>query len=1032
MIHSKLKHLTNTPIRFIQFIKLRHAICLLLFTSGSLLCHTLNAQEFTHPLLFSFEESVSPLVPGKHSVLKTTGEHYKHGMHSVAWKWKKANSQIYIKQPIGYLINNPDPKEWSVSTFIFWVYSKKALPVQKLRFEFLKNGKVCSWCDYGMNFTGWRGAWIAFDRDMQGKPEEGMDELRITAPDVANGELLFDHIILSSFQDVRQHTADFQAPYIQKEVTNHFVIVYKHWMKQFDLPIANNVSDTELSGIKATEANLTKLLLSEKGTPIEQLRKSFNSYNIVTNSDGSLTGKPIFFCRFVETYFSMGSERSLWIYHNIGQGLSQASILLLNMAREYHQTNNLAEKEEIANMFIMLTRHLTDQGIAAGSAMGTLHHIGYGIQNYYPAMFLMKDILVKEGLDKETQQSMEWFSGTGEVKTAPEIPGVDSDALKTSLIGRISSILMMRDTPEKVTYLKSFTRWINNGLSEAEGLSPTMKSDGTMHHHRNHYPMYAVGGLKGAVAAVSILANTPFAISQESHEVLKHTLLSFRFFCNIIDWPISLSGHRPTGKRTLIPSTFAKLALTGSPDGKQAIDKDLASAYMRLTQGQDDEFNKLFRSNGISPEHPPVGNRTFPYTCMSIHRRDDWMVSIKGFSRYIWGSEIYDSLNIYGRYLNFGNMQILASGDPISNSGSGFSQEGWDWNHWWGTTVMVLPLEKLKSNVLNVDTISGIEEMLLSDETYAGSVSLANEQGVFAMKLHDHDKYNGKLRANKSWFMFDNRIVALGSDICNESTEYPVETTLFQEAISPLSDNTILNKRVISAFPFSEIINGKSVIGDAQGNLYLVKDGKIRLERKENSSIDHTSSKETKGNFASAVLSHGFAPHDAKYEYLVLVQPTTEEINTITTTESYSVLRCDSKAHIVSDKFSKTTGYAFFEAGNSNIKSDVLNVSLPCMLMTRTEGDKLRLSACDPDLRFYEGEADEKFDAEGKRIERSIYARTWTDTPSKESKLQVEISGQWSIVSNNPYAQIIKSTNTTTTIEFTCREGKTREILLIK
>jgi Lyase, N terminal/Lyase, catalytic len=176
----KLKYLINIPIRFIQFIKLKHPIYLLLLSLASLLCHTLNAQEFTHPLLFSFEESVSPLVPDKHSVLKITREHYKHGMHSVAWKWEKGNSQISVKQQIGYLNNNPDPKECSVSTFVFWIYSKKALSSQKLRFEFLKKGKVCSWFDYGMNFNGWRGAWIAFDRDMKGEPEEGMDELLLS------------------------------------------------------------------------------------------------------------------------------------------------------------------------------------------------------------------------------------------------------------------------------------------------------------------------------------------------------------------------------------------------------------------------------------------------------------------------------------------------------------------------------------------------------------------------------------------------------------------------------------------------------------------------------------------------------------------------------------------------------------------------------------------------------------------------------------------------------------------------------------
>jgi chondroitin-sulfate-ABC endolyase/exolyase len=121
-------------------------------------------------------------------------------------------------------------------------------------------------------------------------------------------------------------------------------------------------------------------------------------------------------------------------------------------------------------MFVLLTKHLTDQGFAAGSAMGTLHHLGYSMRNYYPAMFLIKDVLTKAGINQLIQQSMEWFSGTGEVKLKPEELGVDIDAFNTSLIGRLSSILILTDSPEKVTYLRSFSRWADNGLKVASGL----------------------------------------------------------------------------------------------------------------------------------------------------------------------------------------------------------------------------------------------------------------------------------------------------------------------------------------------------------------------------------------------------------------------------------------------------------------------------------------------------------------------------------------------------------------------------------
>ena len=64
-----------------------------------------------------------------------------------------------------------------------------------------------------------------------------------------------------------------------------------------------------------------------------------------------------------------------------------------------------------------------------------------------------------------------------------------------------------------------------------------------------------------------------------------------------------------------------------------------------------------------------------------------------------------------------------------------------------------------RARVLNVDTFSGMEEMLYSDEAFAGGLSQAHLNGNFGMVLHEHDKYNGSHRARKSFHFFDGTIV---------------------------------------------------------------------------------------------------------------------------------------------------------------------------------------------------------------------------------------------------------------------------------
>ena len=279
----------------------------------------LNAQpkQFTHPTILSFENGISPAIAETHSILTVSSEHYKHLANSLNWKWNVALAQWSIKQNIGYVPHNPKSKDNSVSTFVFWIYAKSPLKDGKLKVEFLKNGRVCSYFEYGLNFSGWRGAWIAFDRDMQGKPEEGMDEMRVTSPDTNSGELFFDHIILSSLQDVRQHTPDFQAPYINPKTDNHWLVLLKSWQQSFDLPLSQDLSSDEQKSINEIQGRLTDFLLEgKKAIPVQILEKSLAAYEIKKNADGSLSGLPIFPDRYGETYEYLGADNYKVLLYN--------------------------------------------------------------------------------------------------------------------------------------------------------------------------------------------------------------------------------------------------------------------------------------------------------------------------------------------------------------------------------------------------------------------------------------------------------------------------------------------------------------------------------------------------------------------------------------------------------------------------------------------------------------------------------------------------------------------------------------------
>jgi len=961
--------------------------------------------------VFSFEENTEEVTSSNRSLSRISDKHSKLGHHSLEWQWKKKGSYLSINAPVPYLSENPDPKETSVSSFVFWVYSPEVLDGE-LRFSFLKDGKECCHFDYTLGFTGWRGAWVAFDRDMEGKPVPDMDQVRITASeDLKKGRLYFDGIITASFQDVRYHTADWQARFINKETTNFWLTLNKFWDNRLDISVNDVITKDEISDLKTIESRFIELVTDNvKPWSIEKIREVYDSYCITENEDGTFKGKPIWFIRYGETYLNQGIPDAMPSFTAAGQTLRQLNDAMLSIAVSYMNEESPEVKAEIAEIYTSLTRHLLDQGFAAGSGQGTLHHLGYSMRNFYTGPVIMKDVLKKAGLADDMQAAMEWFCGLGEVKTAPEVLGMDIDAFNTSLMGRFASVLMLEDTPYKQAYMKAVSRWVDNGFKHTEGTRPCFKRDGTVVHHRKCYPEYAVGGFKGSVNAIWMLAKTSFAVSEESHEIQKEALLNMRFFSNLKNFPLAMSGRHPDGTRSLIPSQFALLADAGSPDGSEAIDKELAAAYLRL-DGTKSRWGKKFTSAGIAAENAPEGGRYYGYNCSLSYRQEDWLITFAGHSRYLWAAETYKGENHYGRYLTHGSMQYMNEGGSFK---SGYRLEGWDWCHIPGTTAAEIPMERMKANVLNVDEFSGYEEMLLSDEWFAGGVSFGDEAAAYSMKLHEHDKYNGSLRAKKSYFAFGDRIICIGTDLHNSLEGAGLHTTLFQNATEVTEE-------------FSKTLESPSaVLRDEMDNLYIVRNGKVRHERKLQHSLHEETDAPTQGWFEKAYIDHGtVCDGDEGYEYMVVIgadERPAEEYS-----ESYEVIRKDGTAHIVKDLESGITGCAAFE--KTAVDGTLLSVS-PSVIMYREKNGVMEISASNPDLALYSGPSDEIFDENGKRKERSVYGRSWIDNPAQETAIEIVLDGFWKACGDNTSQMELIKEGATTRIVITTRESKTEEIVL--
>lgn len=987
-----------------------------------------RAQLYDDPRLLSFEEEKDlQIAQADKSSIQLSSVHYKNGAKSLQWNYTPG-ATLSIKRDLQFEPKIKGDRDNYLAAFIVWVYSEHPHSGKTITFQFLKNGKRCTSFPFGIDFKGWRGAWVCYERDMQGTPEEGMNEIKIIAPNT-EGTLFFDHMITAIKVDPRQQTADLQVPFVNKKTTNHWLVVNQSYLTRPDIPL-QPVTDIQRQAIRKLEKRFRSIIYTPSKlypSQMKEMKALFRKYDI-RRKNGHISGRPIWFVRHAEAYERMVPNWDKNILSRTGYEMTDYFNLMQRIAIGYNNAADEADKEQLKDMFLDMYDHITDQGVVFGSCWGNIHHYGYSLRNMYTAYFLMKDVLKEAGKLNEAVKTMIWYGQTNRLYQKPSGNGIDMDTFNTASVGCMSGILLMEDSPEKVQYLRSCSRWLDWGSRPAPGLSDAFKIDGSGYHHCNNYPAYAVGGLNGATQMIYILSGTEFAVGELAHQTVKNALLAMRFYCNKTHFPLALSGRHPDGKGRLTPIHYAYMAMAGTPDKQQDFDRDMAAVYMRLAGNPRSSLEKnihtKFKIRGILPEDDPQGNLSLGYGCAAVHRRSNWSAVVRGTSRYLWGAEHYVGENLYGRYLGYGSMQVMTApkGMDVTPKTGGWVQEGFDWNRIPGVTSIHLPYDELKAKIRNVDISSGVEEMLYSDEAFAGGLSQLGVNGNFAIKLHEHDKYNGSHRARKSYHFFDGVIVCLGSNIENAVDHYPTETTIFQ---------LYAGEETAQSYWRNYHSNGKAWLNNLNTGYYTPHSAVFTPLVAQESRNEETGAK-TKGIWTSLIIDHGKAPKEGEYEYAVIPQTTAEQLEVFSQAPTYTVIAKNKSAHIVSSKANNTISYVIFETPQGYLPgSPIAKTDTSCLAMVRyLTPRQMILTIAQPDLALYRGPSDDVY-KDGKRVERSIYGRPWRDNPSLEIPVTVTLIGKWNIRETDNI-KLIAQDDKTTTLRFACKDGLSYDIELNK
>ena len=939
-----------------------------------------------------FEDGVPPSfknVVG--SQLSTSGQYYKEGKQSLEWNYQPG-AEFAIQLP-PLVLNEAAKKRYGIT---LWIYNEE-VSSDSLSFRWLdKEGQPAYEFAFRLTSVGWRACWIGFEHMRGNKQSNELVELRVQAPR-RSGRVFVDRLTLPEKNINLRTTPDRQMPYNNSLAFRdlwHWCRVWQWEQYHYDLPLPDQLSQNQQTSLRHVGERLDRYAQKSivSASKIKEAYRKFETARIQASGSG-FVGAPIV---APDEQNKKAGELS-W---------GDVETMLVGFASDYLVNKDIEARD---NYFTVFT-YAINQGFAYGSGMGTNHHYGYQVRKIYDTAWLMRESIYAHASKQEILSMLVFWSALQETRK-PYQQGRDEllDSWHTLLVPKLISAMLMEDEREREQAMNGLSRWLSTSLCYTPGTLGGIKVDGTTFHHGGFYPAYTTGALAMVGSFVGFTLDTPYGLTLEARKVLKNALESMRNYANPYEWGIGIGGRHPfTGSmRKDDVMAFAHLALAGDLSGsEESIDHSLAADYLRLESGNTPQ-RELLRSKGVSAAAAPQGFFVYNYGSAGILRRYDWMVTLKGYNTDVWGAEIYTKDNRYGRYQSYGSVQIFGKSSAQARSDNGFIEQGWDWNRLPGTTTIHLPLDLLDSP--NKGTT-----MARSTENFSGSTSWQGKHGIFAMKLMERElrNFTPDFVARKSVFCFDNRLICLGTGICNTNRDYETETTLFQSAYRSDKEAIRINGKKIKGFLTETIPDRKqNSVWDGYGNYYQVAKGKVHVHVAEQHAKHNKTRKDTKAPFSTAWISHGSAPKGEEYEYLVLIQPTKKEAAEALHKSPYRILQCTDVAHVVHDLSTDIIGYASFEAYTSDDSAEVIDyIDAETLVMLRQSNNRLAMSVCDPNLNISE--------------------KTFTTKEaSRVVAKRIELNGLWEVPTPQDRVKVDVA-NGKTVIIVSCQHGQPVEFVL--
>lgn len=442
-------------------------------------------------------------------------------------------------------------------------------------------------------------------------------------------------------------------------------------------------------------------------------------------------------------------------------------------------------------------------------------------------------------------------------------------------------------------------------VSTGEGVQP----DWSYHQHgpQLQFGNYGLAYVGDMIKWISILRNTPFQFDENKISILRNYLLEGQQW---VTWKnqydISACGRQlfPKAQET------KAVSLSGFYSGMEKLDPDFA-----------DEYKKANVYINLS------GNRHFWRSDIQIQRTPEYYFSVKMCSKRVIGAESCNSENIQGYYMGDGATFLYQTQEEYFDI-----FPFWDWKKIPGTTVHqdndTLPVLTARGYRIESDFVGGVSD---------------GKNGIAVM-----DYNRDGLKARKSWFMFDNKIVCLGAGI-SSSEGIPVATSVNQsyfigDVIIKTSDEEK------SAGESKELKKPEWILHDNIGYIFPTG-GNLKLETREVDGSWNRVASRYPGEIIKAGIFklwfyHGTNPKAETYQYILVPNASKQKMVELESNKPFNIKNENEIQEVISAD-GEIAGIVFYKPGITGVFGGI-EVDNPCLVMVKNQTDGLWVSVADP------------------------------------------------------------------------------------